>query len=1277
MTMLRLRLAVPIVVALVLAAGLRWRPSADVAAEGVGAPAEASLGAVASAPSSEPAVAVTVNPILRARLAYGHTWGSEEAPALAAFRGWTERFAVADASERAAMEAEGVTLARDRRAAMKRLIEREPARALAATVPTEVRARLPAAVAGLLEARVAGVGELAWQAICYEDRPRPILAPTSRRIAGLGGETYTAYTYGRRAAQPTKEGVSLHGIVLDGAMAVHESPVRLPEMAEAPAGERWLEAQGRRWAAASDEAVEAIERRLIAAETSPGPRVPVVDLTGDEPPREAAPPTAHTVGPKRLLAIRVDFSDVPGESVGVGALSETLNGAVKQFFEEASYGQTTVTATVSDKVYRLPRTAAAYATANNSSGLHSDARALAGADFVLSGFDRVMVFFGNLGTGTGGVTGSQFTWAGLATVGGTNAWINNAPNLRTIAHELGHNWGLKHSSSWTVTDGNPVSNNGAVLEYGDPWDVMGNNPSRDGRYHFNQWCKNQLGWLPDSAVRTVSESGVYRVYRFDSKDAPRTQTQALRFFRDGVRWYWVGYRQNFPATPTLAAGASVLWGFNSVQESVLLDCTTPGATPTDAGLAIGATLNDPLAGVVVRPVARGGDGPSEWLDVEVTLPSAPPDLVAAWGTGENFLDTPASVSNVPLGTTQVRALASGTSHVVALRANRTVVAWGDATFGQATVPQINDFVNSVAAGGNVSGAVLADGTVKLWGQGNIGLLVPPEGLTGVKQLAIGTTHVVALKTDGTLVGWGSNTAGQMAWPAGLNDAVEVAAGAQTTLVRRRDGTVLALGSATIRAVPAGLSDVVAIAAGGTHGLAVRSDGTVAAWGNNGNGQTNVPAGLANVVAVAGGDFHSLALKADGTVVAWGSATGGKTTVPANLPRAHAIDASVQGSFAVIGPGIFVTTPPQSQSVAAGEGATFSVTAAGTGDLAYVWRKDGVEIPGATGATFAITSMAAGDAGAYDVVIRDGTFTRTSVVARLALAAVVTPPVVTPPVSSDPATRIVNLSILTPLAAGETMTMGTALGGVGTGGTKALLVRAAGPSLGALGVGGVLPDPTLAINRLGANEPTVFATNNDWGGAAGLSAAFASVGAFPYAAGGSKDAAVFNSAFAVGSYTVQVAGTGGAGIVIAEIYDATPASSFTAATPRLVNVSVLKQIGAGTSLTAGFVVGGTGGKQILIRAVGPGLAQLGVGGTMSDPQLTLNQSGVATAIGANNDWGGGAALATAFTRVGAFALPPAGRDAAILITLAPGAYTAQVSGVSGSAGLALVEVYEVP
>lgn len=1217
--------------------------------------------------------------MLRERLAYAQAWDRAEEPALAAFRAWARRYVTAGPAARFALENEGVELARVRRSVMKRLIEKEPERALAVTVPAGLRALLPAVVLNELERRVAGVGELAWQAICYEDRPRPILAPTIRRVAGLGGETYTAHTYGRRATQPTKEGASLHGIAIDDAMAVHESPVRLLEAAETAPGEWRLAAQGRTWPVASRaEAVEAFERRLIEAEMWPGPRVPEVDPAGAQPPRDAAPPTTNTVGAKRLLAIRVDFPDVTGDPVAEGTLAGTLNGAVKQFFEEASYGQTTFTATVSSKLYRMPRTGAFYATANNSSGLHSDARALAAADFAVNSYDRVMVVFGNLGAGTGGIAGSQFSWAGLATVGGTNSWINNAPNMGTMAHELGHNWGLRHSSSWRVADGNPVSNAGAVVEYGDPWDMMGNNPARDGRHHFNQWCKNQLGWLPDSAVRTVGESGVYRVYRFDSKDAPRTQTQALRVFRDGVRWYWLGYRKNFPETPTLAAGASVLWGFNAVQESVLLDCTTPGTTPNDAGLAVGSTLDDTLTGVKIRPVGRGGDGPSEWLDVEVTLPAAPPDVVAAWGTGENFLDTPNSVSYVPPGTTQIRALASGTSHVVALRANRTVVAWGDSVFGQTTVPQFNNFVGSVAAGGNVSGAVLVDGTVQLWGQGNIGLLTPPEGLAGVKQLAIGTTHVVALKNDGTLVGWGSNTAGQMSWPEGLDDVVEVAAGAQTTVIRRRDGTVLACGSGAIRAVPAGVDGVVAIAAGGTHALAVRKDGTVVAWGNNGNGQATVPAGLSNVAAVAAGDFHSLALKADGTVVGWGSATGGKTSVPEGLPRAHTIDASVQGSFALVGPGVFVTSPPRAQTVAAGVATTLSVTAMGTGDLSYVWRKDGVEIVGATDRTLAIASMAAADVGDYDVVIRDSTYTRTSVVARLGLSAVVTPPSpppVTPPIGSVTASRIINLSILTAINAADPLfTVGVVVGGAGTIGDKPLLVRAAGPSLGSLGVATAMSDPKLELFQ-GA---TVVAANDNWAGATALGNVFGQVGAFAYTADSSRDAAVYNPALAAGNYTVQVSGVGGStGTVIAELYDATPTAGFTTTTPRLINVSVLKLIASGETLTAGFVIGGTAAKQVLIRAVGPtlGAAPFGIPGAMPDPKLDLYSG--STVIEANDNWGGGGALATAFGNVGAFALGSGSRDAAILAVLPPGGYTARVGGVGAASGLTLVEVYEVP
>jgi hypothetical protein len=277
--------------------------------------------------------------------------------------------------------------------------------------------------------------------------------------------------------------------------------------------------------------------------------------------------------------------------------------------------------------------------------------------------------------------------------------------------------------------------------------------------------------------------------------------------------------------------------------------------------------------------------------------------------------------------------------------------------------------------------------------------------------------------------------------------------------------------------------------------------------------------------------------------------------------------------------------------------------------------------------------------------------------------------------------ITNLSIFTNITAADPLfTVGTVIGGAGTSGNKALLIRAAGPSLAALGVGGTLADSKLDV----FSGQTVTASNDNWGGTTALSAAFAQVGAFGYSSAASRDAAVFNPALPAGGYTVEVSGVGGAtGAVIAELYDSTPPSEFTATTPRLINVSVLKQINAGEVLTAGFVISGSASKQVLIRAVGPTLsaAPFNVPGMMADPKLDLFSG--QTVINSSNDWGGSATLAAAFTSVGAFNLASAtSRDAALLVTLAPGTYTAQVtaatsSGQVGAGGRVLVEVYEVP
>lgn len=271
-------------------------------------------------------------------------------------------------------------------------------------------------------------------------------------------------------------------------------------------------------------------------------------------------------------------------------------------------------------------------------------------------------------------------------------------------------------------------------------------------------------------------------------------------------------------------------------------------------------------------------------------------------------------------------------------------------------------------------------------------------------------------------------------------------------------------------------------------------------------------------------------------------------------------------------------------------------------------------------------------------------------------------------------RLANLSILTSIAStGDSFTMGYVVGGASTSGTKSILIRAAGPTLGAapFNIPGVLADPKLETFA-GA---TKTGENDNWGGSAALGSAFASVGAFAYVNATSLDAATLATVSA-GDNSVRVAATGtGTGTVIAELYDSTALTAMTATTPRLVNVSVLKSLGTG--LTAGFVIDGTSSKKVLIRAVGPtiGAPPFNVAGAVADPQLQLFSG--QTVIAANDNWGGTAELTAAFTQVGAFALPAASRDAALLANLQPGSYTVQASGVAGTTGVAIVEVYEVP
>lgn len=150
-----------------------------------------------------------------------------------------------------------------------------------------------------------------------------------------------------------------------------------------------------------------------------------------------------------------------------------------------------------------------------------------------------------------------------------------------------------------------------------------------------------------------------------------------------------------------------------------------------------------------------------------------------------------------------------------------------------------------------------DGTVVAWGDNSNGQATVPEGLNNVKAIAAGAYHSLALRSDGTVIAWGVNYAGQCTIPDGLSGVVAISGGDAHSLALKEDGTVVIWGSFRPDInmsvyVPTDLSDVVAISAGSYHDLAMKRDGTVVAWGDNSYGQTNLPPSL-NLLAPFGPD----------------------------------------------------------------------------------------------------------------------------------------------------------------------------------------------------------------------------------------------------------------------------------------------------------------------------------------------------------------------------------------------------------------------------------------
>lgn len=373
----------------------------------------------------------------------------------------------------------------------------------------------------------------------------------------------------------------------------------------------------------------------------------------------------------------------------------------------------------------------------------------------------------------------------------------------------------------------------------------------------------------------------------------------------------------------------------------------------------------------------------------------------------------------------------------------------------------------------------------------------------------------------------------------------------------------------------------------------------------------------------------------------------------------------------------ITSQPQSQIVSTKTSVTFAVGATGSPAPTYQWKKNGASIPGATKPTFTLKSVNKYDSATYSVDISNVVgWTSSNRVTLTVYGTTGKGPNETdgdsgvPTVEGDGSmdARLVNLSVRATAGAGaDGLIVGFVINGPTT---KPVLIRGIGPTLRDFGVINALADPKLGLY----SGSTLVTENDDWGvneNAVQIAETSARVGAFGL--GGQAADAALMATLESGAYTAQVTGKdANNGVALVEVYDAATTNA-----AKLVNLSVRARIGTGEDAPAvGFVVSGNGPKRVMIRAAGPALAAFGVTDAIADPQIELFKGDVR--LNQNDDWAGSDAMIATFNQVGAFPFPDASsRDAVLLTTLEPGPYTVVVSGVAGTSGIGLVELYEVP
>ena len=521
-----------------------------------------------------------------------------------------------------------VKAARDRHAVMRRLVREDPQQAVALALDRVRRNLVPAIARGELEQEVSTMGTFEVLIARPVDSTQQSIV---KRRAVIDGHSYEVATWGGGLQDISAKKRSLHGVVVDGVLALIPGRLRVLKPGEPTLSGKRLDDQrcsvSGKLAGANQEPDDGIDDVVVES----GDAVHVlcqgghIAQLGDQIAAAEAGSTklasAWTIGTKTVLYIIARCADeakFPETTTGAGDSMAT----VAAFYSAQSWGKSTMTYKIIEVA--LPKTKAEYfALKDGVHTLRNDARAAATALDVSNSpnnWDLDCIRHSTIWD----------WWAGLGYVGGKGTWLQTS-NPGLAAHELGHNFGLMHANFWNTNE-TSVIGTGSNAEYGDGYSTMGNSWGNGQFSAFEKW---RLDWIPTTNTQVITTSGTYRVYTSDSKTAPSGSAMyALRITKDSQRDYWISHRREFSNAWNLD-GVHLHWDpwffptpgvedkyspTQSNEGGQLLD-TTPGTAQgiNDAALVRGRTFTDPASNIYITPMTLNTGTTPVSMDVVVKI----------------------------------------------------------------------------------------------------------------------------------------------------------------------------------------------------------------------------------------------------------------------------------------------------------------------------------------------------------------------------------------------------------------------------------------------------------------------------------------------------------------------------------------------------------------------------------------------------------------------------------------------------------------------------------